>query len=81
MPVCLSIRGLLFADPSRVGWSPRISTTLPGFELSAPFAFSDTTPTCPRVPQTPPNVSPKSDSTSTWKTKRRESEVARGGAL
>ena len=28
----------------RVGWSPRISRTPPGFELSAPFAFSDTTP-------------------------------------
>ena len=27
----------------RVGWSPRISRTPPGFELSAPFAFSDTT--------------------------------------
>ena len=38
MPVCLSIRGLLFADPSRVGWSPRISTTLLGFELSAPLS-------------------------------------------
>ncbi len=27
----------------RVGWSPRISRTPLGFELSAPFVFSDTT--------------------------------------
>ena len=29
--------------PAEFGWSPRISRTPPGFELSAPFAFSDTT--------------------------------------
>ena len=40
-------RGLLGVALSqsqrRVGWSPRISTTPLGFEISAPFAFSDTT--------------------------------------
>ena len=38
-----SARERLSQSQCRVGWSPRISRTPPGFELSAPFAFSDTT--------------------------------------
>ena len=38
-----SARGRLSQSQCRVGWSPRISTTPLGFEISAPFAFSDTT--------------------------------------
>ena len=39
-----SARARLSQSQCRVGWSPPISRTPPGFELSAPFAFSDTTP-------------------------------------
>ncbi len=34
-----SARGRVSQSQCRVGWSPRISTTPPGFEISAPFAL------------------------------------------
>ena len=37
-----SARARLSQSQCRVGWSPRISRTPLGFEISAPFAFSDT---------------------------------------
>ena len=39
-----SARQRLSQGQCRVGWSPPISRTPPGFELSAPFVFLDTTP-------------------------------------
>ena len=41
-----SARQRLSQSQCRVGWSPRIPRTPPGFELSDPFVFSDTTGTC-----------------------------------
>ena len=46
-PKCYSVeersaRDRLSQSQCRAGWSPRISRTPLGFELSAPFAFSDT---------------------------------------
>ena len=38
-----SARQRLSQSQCRVGWSPPISRTPPGFELSAPFVFLDTT--------------------------------------
>ena len=38
-----SARQRLWQSQCRVGWSPPISRTPPGFELSAPFVFLDTT--------------------------------------
>ncbi len=39
-----------------VGWSPRISRTPPGFEISAPFAFSDTTGLSARIARCCPTI-------------------------
>ena len=38
-----SARHCLSQSQCRVGWFPRISRTPQGFEISAPFEFSDTT--------------------------------------
>ena len=40
-PEARSARDRLSQVQCRVGWSPRISRTPLGFELSAPFVFSD----------------------------------------